>query len=86
MLTPDNSPEFTCDTYDERDDMYVDLYDALIEEINAMKDVSAMKKLVEKRAARYNLSPDAKFATSPVNIKDKYYDLSIDLSHIAIVE
>jgi hypothetical protein len=32
------------------------------------------------------LSPDAKFATSPINISDKDYDLSLDLSYISIVE
>ena len=84
--TPVNSPKLTRNTYDDCDDMYVDLDDALVEEINAMKDVSAIKKLVEKCVYRYNLSPDAKFATSPINIKDKAYDFSLDLAHIAIVE
>jgi hypothetical protein len=32
------------------------------------------------------LSPDAKFATSPINIEDKDYDFSLDLSYISIVE
>jgi hypothetical protein len=32
------------------------------------------------------LSPDAKFATSPINIRDKDYDFSLDLSYISIVE
>jgi hypothetical protein len=32
------------------------------------------------------LSPDAKFATSPINIRDKDYDFSLDLSYIYIVE
>jgi hypothetical protein len=32
------------------------------------------------------LSPDAKFATSPINISDKDYDFSLDLSYISIVE
>jgi hypothetical protein len=32
------------------------------------------------------LSPDAKFATSPINIKDKDYDFSLHLSNISIVE
>jgi hypothetical protein len=32
------------------------------------------------------LSPDAKFAMSPINISDKEYDFSLDLSYISIVE
>jgi hypothetical protein len=32
------------------------------------------------------LSPDAKFATSPINISDKDYGFSLDLSYISIVE
>ena len=32
------------------------------------------------------MSPDSKFATSPVNIKDKDYDFSLDLSYISLVE
>src|SRR4051812_2582799 len=35
---------------------------------------------------RYKLSPDAKFATSPINISDTDYDFSLDLSYISIVE
>ena len=45
-----------------------------------------MKNLLAKHAVRYQLSPNAKFATSPINIKDKDYDFSLDLSHISIVE
>ncbi len=32
------------------------------------------------------MSPDSKFATSPINIRDKDYDFSLDLSYISIVE
>jgi hypothetical protein len=32
------------------------------------------------------LNPDAKFAASPINIRDKDYDFSLDLSYISIVE
>jgi hypothetical protein len=31
------------------------------------------------------LSPDRKFATSPINIRDKDYDFSLDLSYISII-
>jgi hypothetical protein len=32
------------------------------------------------------LSPNAKFVASPINISDKDYDFSFDLSYISIVE
>ena len=32
------------------------------------------------------MTPDDKFATSPINIRDKDYDFSLDLSYISIVE
>ena len=32
------------------------------------------------------MTPDANFATSPINIRDKDYDFSLDLSYISIVE
>src|SRR4051812_15029888 len=50
------------------------------------KDVSTVMKLLSKRAIRYKLSPDPEFATSPINIRDKDYDFSLDLSYISIVE
>jgi hypothetical protein len=33
-----------------------------------------------------DISPDPKFAASPINIRDKDYDFSLDLSYISIVE
>ena len=50
------------------------------------KDANAIKNLLQKRAVNYKLSPDAKFATSPINIQDKDYDFSVDLSFISIAE
>jgi hypothetical protein len=32
------------------------------------------------------LSPNAKFAASPINISDTDYDFSLDLSYISIIE
>ena len=64
----------------------MELDDDLVDEINAASTASARKSILEKRAVKYKLSPDAKFATSPINIKDKDYDFSLDLAHIAIVE
>jgi hypothetical protein len=39
-----------------------------------------------QRAVKYKLSPDAKFATSPIDIRDTDYDFSLELSYISIVE
>ena len=71
------------------DEAYIDLNefdDDFIEECHAARDRDALKNLLASRAVRYKLSPDARFATSPINIKDKDYDFSLDLSYISIVE
>ncbi|KAK1663501.1 hypothetical protein QYE76_051660 [Lolium multiflorum] len=75
-VTPVNSP----------DEDYVELDDDFIDKCNATTSTSNLKKLIAQHAVRYKLSPDPKFATSPINIKDKDYDFSLDLSHISIVE
>ena len=49
-------------------------------------DRSAIKSLLERCTIKPNLSPNAKFAASPINIEDKDYDFSLDLSYITIVE
>jgi hypothetical protein len=46
----------------------------------------AIRDLLARRGVRYKLSPDAKFAASPINISDKDYNFSLDLSYISIVE
>ncbi|KAK1618995.1 hypothetical protein QYE76_024512 [Lolium multiflorum] len=83
--TPVNSPELDYSS-DDLDEDYVELDDDFIEKCNATTDARKIKKLLAEHAVRYKLSPDPKFATSPINIKDKDYDFSLDLSHIAIVE
>ncbi|KAK1660907.1 hypothetical protein QYE76_049066 [Lolium multiflorum] len=84
--TPVNSPESVEYSSDDLDEDYVDLDDDFIEKCNATTDARKIKKLLAEHAVRYKLSPDPKFATSPINIRDKDYDFSLDLSHIAIVE
>ncbi|KAK1681687.1 hypothetical protein QYE76_042535 [Lolium multiflorum] len=84
--TPVNSPESVEYSSDDLDEDYVELDDDFIEKFNATTDARKIKKLLAEHAVRYKLSPDPKFATSPINIKDKDYDFSLDLSHIAIVE
>ncbi|KAK1692761.1 hypothetical protein QYE76_009458 [Lolium multiflorum] len=83
--TPVNSPELDYSS-DDPDEDYVELNDDFIEKCNATTDARKIKKLLAEHAVRYKLSPDPKFATSSINIKDKDYDFSLDLSHIAIVE
>ncbi|KAK1603809.1 hypothetical protein QYE76_027482 [Lolium multiflorum] len=85
-VTPVNSPESVEYSSDDLDEDYVELDDDFIEKCNATIDARKIKKLLAEHAVRYKLSPDPKFATSPINIKDKDYDFSLDLSHIAIVE
>ncbi|KAK1607992.1 hypothetical protein QYE76_031665 [Lolium multiflorum] len=80
-VTPVNSPET-----DDLDEDYVELDDDFIDKCNATTSTSNLKKLIAQHDVRYKLSPDPKFATSPINIKDKDYDFSLDLSHISIVE
>ncbi|KAK1609029.1 hypothetical protein QYE76_032702 [Lolium multiflorum] len=83
--TPVNSPELDYSS-DDLDEDYVELDDDFIEKCNATTDARKIKKLLAEHAVRYKPSPDPKFATSPINIRDKDYDFSLDLSHIAIVE
>ncbi|KAK1614210.1 hypothetical protein QYE76_019727 [Lolium multiflorum] len=84
--TPVNSPESVEYSSDDLDEDYVELDDDFIEKCNATTNARKIKKLLAEHAVRYKLSPDPKFATSPINIRDKDYDFSLDLSHIAIVE
>ncbi|KAK1693797.1 hypothetical protein QYE76_010494 [Lolium multiflorum] len=84
--TPVNSPESVDYSSDDLDEDYVELDDDFIEKCNATTDARKIKKLLAEHAVRYKPSPDPKFATSPINIRDKDYDFSLDLSHIAIVE
>ncbi|KAK1606115.1 hypothetical protein QYE76_029788 [Lolium multiflorum] len=83
--TPVKSPELDYSS-DDPDEDYVELDDDFIEKCNATTDARKIKKLLAEHAVRYKPSPDPKFATSPINIRDKDYDFSLDLSHIAIVE
>ncbi|KAK1649767.1 hypothetical protein QYE76_067572 [Lolium multiflorum] len=84
--TPVNSPESVDYSSDDLDEDYVELDNDFIEKCKATTDARKIKKLLAEHAVRYTPSPDPKFATSPINIRDKDYDFSLDLSHIAIVE
>ena len=49
-------------------------------------DPETFKKLLEKHSMKNKFTPDPEFAKSPVDIKDKKLDFSIDLSLIPMVE
>ena len=83
---PVSQPESRECASDDLEDTYIELNDEFIEEYQATNGARAIKNLLARRAVKYNMSPDAKFATSPINIKDKDYDFSLDLSYISIVE
>jgi hypothetical protein len=85
-ITPVSSPESRECPSDDLDDAYIELDDDFIVEAHATRDANAVKELLARHAVRYKLSPDAKFAASPINIRDKDYDFSLDLSFISIVE
>jgi hypothetical protein len=85
-VTPVSSPESRECPSDELGEAYIELNDEFIDEFHATSDVGAIRDHLARRAVRYKLSPDAKFATSPINISDKDYNFSLDLSYISIVE
>jgi hypothetical protein len=85
-VTPASSPESRECPSDDLDDAYIELDDDFIYEFHATSDAGAIRDLLARRAGRYKLSPVAKFAASPINISDKDYDFSLDLSYISIVE
>jgi hypothetical protein len=85
-ITPVSSPESRECPSDDLDDTYIELDDDFIVEAHATRDANDVKKFLARHAVRYKLSPDPKFAASPINIRDKDYDFSLDLSYISIVE
>jgi hypothetical protein len=85
-VTPASSPESRECPSDDLDDAYIKFDYDFIYESNATSDADAIRDLLARRAVRYKLSPDAKFAASPIYISDKDYDFSLDLSYISIVE
>jgi hypothetical protein len=84
--TPVSSPESRECPSDDLDEAYIELDDDFIDEFHATSDAGAIRDLLARRAVRYKLSPDVKFAASLINISDKDYDFSLDLSYISIVE
>jgi hypothetical protein len=85
-ITPVSSPESRECPSDDLDKAYIELNNDFIDDFHDTSDAGAIRDLLTRRAVRYKLSPYAKFATSPINISDKDYDFSLDLSYISIVE
>jgi hypothetical protein len=85
-VTPVSSPESRECPSDDFDDAYIELNDDFIAEAHATHNATEVKEFLARRTVRYNLSPDPKFAASPINIRDKDYDFSLDLSYISIIE
>jgi hypothetical protein len=78
IVTPVSSPESMECPSDDFDDAYIELDDDFIAEAHDTHDAKDVKELLARCAVRYKLSPDLKFAASPLNIRDKDYDFSLD--------
>jgi hypothetical protein len=81
-----SSPESRECPSDDLEEAYIELNDDFIDEFHDTSDAGAIRDLLARRTVRYKLSPNAKFAMSPINISDKDYNFSLDLSYISIVE
>jgi hypothetical protein len=68
-VTTVSSPESRKRPSDDFDDAYIKLDDDFIAEARAIGDTNVVKDLLARRAVRYKLSPDAKFAASPINLE-----------------
>src|SRR3954465_9248195 len=84
MFTPVSSPEAS-ESYDINDGD-IELTDEFVEECRNTHGTSVTKSLLARRTIMPKLSSDPKFATSPIDIKDEKYDLSLGLSYLDIVE
>jgi hypothetical protein len=83
-VTPVSSPE-SRESYDINDG-YIEFIDEFVEECRNTHGNSAIKSLLARRTIIHKLSSDPKFATSPIDIKDKDYDFSLDLTYLDIAE
>src|SRR3954464_14933142 len=79
-----SSPE-SRESYDINDG-YIEFTDEFIEERQNTDGTSVIKSLLARRTIIPKLSSGPKFATSPIDIKDKDHDFSLDLSYLDIVE
>ena len=61
---------------------YIELTDEFVEACRATNSSEERRNLIAKHSIRYYPA----FATSPIYIRDKDYDFSLDLSYISMVE
>ena len=80
-VTPTRSPE-SREPLSDLEGAYIELTDEFVDACRATNGVEERRNLIAKHAIRY----DSAFATSPIYIRDKDYDFSLDLSYIYIVE
>src|SRR3954466_12613274 len=83
-VTPVSSSEAS-ESYDINDG-YIELTDDFVKECRNTHGTSAIKSFLARRIIMPKMSSDPKFATSPIDIKDKDYDFSLDLPYLDIVE
>jgi hypothetical protein len=69
-VTPISSPKSRKWPSDDLEEAYIELDDDFIDEFHATSDAGAIRDLLARCTVRYKLSPDAKFAASPINISD----------------
>src|SRR3954463_3248832 len=69
IVTPVSSPE-SRESYDINDG-YIEFTDEFVEECRNTHGASAIKNLLARRTTIPKVSSDPKFATSPIDIKDK---------------
>src|SRR3954471_4871141 len=62
--------------------LYIEFTDEFVEACRATNGIEERRNLF----AKYSVKRDPTFATSPIYIRDKDYDFSLDLSYISIVE
>jgi hypothetical protein len=68
-VTPVSSPGSREYPSDDFDDAYIELDDDFIAEARGTRDANVVKELLARRAVRYKLSPDPKFAASPIRLE-----------------
>ena len=74
------SVHLSLESYDIEDG-YIEMTDEFIKECQNTHDRSAIKSLLERHTIKPKLAPNAKFAASPIHIKDKDYDFSRSILH-----
>src|SRR4051794_22929065 len=80
-VTPPRSP-VSREPLSDLEGLYIELTDEFVEACRATNGIEERRNLF----AKYSVKRDPTFATSPIYIRDKNYDFSLDLSYISIVE